>query len=1198
MSTETFRRYLEEEACLEPEQIRAVMRDGPLVVVSAGAGTGKTLTLAWRFVRLVAVDRVPLERILTITFTEKAALEMRERIRRLMDEVREAVPDFSGLMEDSLSRLDEAYISTIHAFSMRVLRECGLSVDVDPGIRLITPPEENFFWQYLERSIDREETEHLAETLFGKWRDRARDVFSSNLTSDLIDSFRAGAVRDLAASAIPIFESKNLGPDALWEWADDLPRRDAELASRLLSISIPDWRQAWRDWMELILPDAGGPGIFRSDGAKFSARAAAFMESWKTEPAEGDLPRFVMDLLGKEGLLGNLSGATGKSMKAVDGSARNTTGQGLKDYRDDRARWLRAAKWITDGFSSGETEARAQLLRIIALCWELFRSAKSKRGTLSFDDMISRAREAVEAEPSLPGRFLHVIVDEFQDTNSLQDELLSALAPPGTGTLFLVGDLQQSIYRFRHAEPGIFWRRIREAVRDDPESLVELDVTFRSRQAVMDTVNSLFRHIWSDGVARSIEKEFSPLAPPMSREWWPGRQETTIMPFELILPDSDDLTPKAKTGDLRIAAMRTLADRILEAVGSGATVWDSDGKGSFAPRPVTFRDFAVLVPSRAIYDQIEEVFIEERGIPTYFEGNRNYFGRGEVRDAVSLLEAIADPDDALAMASFLASPLSGLSPEEAALLVARSRGEGSSPGSLFEEHSPREASRFEKLRREGLAAGPSRPLTDLLEDSSVLLSYPSWKRPRVAANLRRAIDLAREYEASMGMSLAGCASYLRYMTRKGIESKEADTLGENDDMVRVMTVHSAKGLEFPVVAVTGLEQGLRTRGEGQRLVPSPHLGVVFTTLPESRRQEGDPEILGGAIHDIFETQETWEEKQRLLYVACTRARDSLILCGASQWIDGRPRARRYSWLETVTSWIESNGGKLTPTAAKEGTLPPGRPKEEVRKGERVQLPPEGDRSLEKISATAYALIRYCPFAFRMRHRQGLDISWEMPGGDSVGGADMGSLAHWILRGWDLRAETLSLYDPLREGAGLGSVLPPELRPVWADSSRRSPLFEWLEHFALSPLSERIRDARNAQREVPFRIRLDSGTLMVGVIDVIWTEGGKVFIRDYKIGQIDSAPEALYRSQLLFYALAAGKHFRGSPLDLALVSLKETAEIPIDYSGIPWDGLEKDIAEAARQGATGPFGPSLSACPSCPWRSECLPGLGQIVGDDG
>ncbi|HCP06827.1 MAG TPA: hypothetical protein DIT24_00035, partial [Synergistaceae bacterium] len=225
---------------------------------------------------------------------------------------------------------------------------------------------------------------------------------------------------------------------------------------------------------------------------------------------------------------------------------------------------------------------------------------------------------AVEAEPSLPGRFLHVIVDEFQDTNSLQDELLSALAPPGTGTLFLVGDLQQSIYRFRHAEPGIFWRRIREAVRDDPESLVELDVTFRSRQAVMDTVNSLFRHIWSDGVARSIEKEFSPLAPPMSREWWPGRQETTIMPFELILPDSDDLTPKAKTGDLRIAAMRTLADRILEAVGSGATVWDSDGKGSFAPRPVTFRDFAVLVPSRAIYDQIEEVFIEERGIPTYF----------------------------------------------------------------------------------------------------------------------------------------------------------------------------------------------------------------------------------------------------------------------------------------------------------------------------------------------------------------------------------------------------------------------------------------------------------------------------------------------------------------------------------------------------------------------------------------------------
>ncbi len=170
MSTEAFRRYLEETACLEPKQIKAVMADDPLVVVSAGAGTGKTLTLAWRFVRLVAVNRVPVDRILTITFTEKASLEMRERIRKLMEEVRDGLPEFAPLMDDPLSRLEDAYISTIHAFSMRTLTECGLSADVDPGIRVITPPEENAFWQYLERSIDRETTEILAKPSGGMAR--------------------------------------------------------------------------------------------------------------------------------------------------------------------------------------------------------------------------------------------------------------------------------------------------------------------------------------------------------------------------------------------------------------------------------------------------------------------------------------------------------------------------------------------------------------------------------------------------------------------------------------------------------------------------------------------------------------------------------------------------------------------------------------------------------------------------------------------------------------------------------------------------------------------------------------------------------------------------------------------------------------------------------------------------------------------
>ncbi len=1184
---EIFKRYLEEKARLEPEQVKAVMRDGPLVVVSAGAGTGKTLTLSWRFLRLVVVDGVPLERILTITFTEKAALEMRERIRGLLGEARDGIPAFSERAGDALSRLDEAYISTIHAFSMRILKESGLSVDVDPGIRLITPPEENSFWQRLERSMDREEMGPLAGTLSGKWRERAREVFSSRRTYDLVDAFGAGGIVGASSSAIPLFESKNLDPEALWEWAEDLPERDGELARRLREEYTPLWRRAWVDWMEDILPGAGGLERFLGDNKQFSARVADFMRTWDKEPGDEDLPRFVIDLL-DEGLLKDLRG--GKSKEDVNELALTVTGQDLGEYREDhRKAWSAAARWVTGDVSPLETEMRALLLKIIALSWELFRAAKSAGGTLSFDDMISRALQVVTAEPSLPGKFLHVIVDEFQDTNALQDDLLSALVPQGRGSLFLVGDLQQSIYRFRHAEPAIFLKRAMEAFQGDPGSLVNLDVTFRSRQAVMDAVNSLFGHVWREGVTKALESKFSRLAPPSSRDWWPKRQETTVKPFEIVIPAGEEPPAKAKIGEIRLSAMRLLADRIVGAVDSGATVWDTDGEGSFAPRPARFRDFAVLVPSRTFYDQIEQVFIDERGIPTYFEGNRNYFGRGEVRDAVRLLEALADPGDPLAMASFLASPLSGLSPGVSARLIARSRADGSDLPALLAEEHPLEASRFERLRREGLAAGPSRPLATLLEDDSALLSSEGWKRPRVAANLRRAIDLAREYEEGLGMSLAGCAGYLRDMTRRGIETREADTLGEDDDMVRVMTVHAAKGLEFPVVAVTGLELAPRTREQGVRLVASPHLGIAATALPEGWGEGGEGELLAGAIHDLFENRETLEEKQRLLYVACTRARDSLILCGASpRTEEGELRLNKHSWLETVMDWAESDGAgppEPEPPAERAARRRKAAP---APKGENISLPPEKGGALEKISATAYALLRFCPYAFRMRHRQGLDISWEMPS-DDVGGADLGSLAHWLLRRWDLRPETLSLYDPLRDGGGLGELLPADLRPVWADPAKRVPLMGWLERFASSPLAERIRNGEDTRKEVPFRVRLDNGALMVGVIDVIWREGEKTFIRDYKIGRVENAPGELYRSQLLFYALAARKHFGGSPLDLALLSLKENREIPVGKDPFSWEDLEEDIASAARQGASGPFEPSLKRCPLCPWKGECLLG---------
>jgi hypothetical protein len=222
----------------------------------------------------------------------------------------------------------------------------------------------------------------------------------------------------------------------------------------------------------------------------------------------------------------------------------------------------------------------------------------------------------------------------------------------------------------------------------------------------------------------------------------------------------------------------------------------------------------------------------------------------------------------------------------------------------------------------------------------------------------------------------------------------------------------------------------------------------------------------------------------------------------------------------------------------------------------------------------------------MRHRQGLDISWELYS-EGAGGSDLGSLAHWILRRWDLRPETLSRFDPLGEGAGLAAILPPELRPPWSDGARSGPLFDWLGRFAASPIAERIRRAECCLKELPFRIRLESGTLMVGAIDILWRENGTVFIRDFKTGKIDGSPKDLYSSQILFYSVAARRHFGNVPMDLALVSLRDTSEIRIENPGVAPEELEGDISAAAAEAVSGPFSPSRERCPVCPWKGGCF-----------
>ncbi|MFP4482841.1 MAG: PD-(D/E)XK nuclease family protein, partial [Thermovirgaceae bacterium] len=481
-----------------------------------------------------------------------------------------------------------------------------------------------------------------------------------------------------------------------------------------------------------------------------------------------------------------------------------------------------------------------------------------------------------------------------------------------------------------------------------------------------------------------------------------------------------------------------------------------------------------------------------------------------------------------------------------------------------------------------------------LEDEQTLLAFPSWKRRRVAANLRRAVDIAREYEVFMDSSLPGCAEYLEKVTARGIQAEEADVLGEQEDMIRVMTIHAAKGLEFPVVAVAGLEYSGRGGGKNASVLPSSRLGAVTSKLPLS--WEGENQPLGKKLHQVLEESESLEEQERLLYVACTRARDTLVLCGACKNTEDEPNPPKNSWLETLLSKTEESG--IPVTFVTHGETGPGfrrdGPEKEPATGPEVFLPAEDNRNMERLSATAFALFRFCPFAWRMRYRQGLDLKWESPAEDGHGGVEAGSLAHWILSRWDMEPGSLEKWCPRDgENARRGiALLPPELRPVARDRSQAERIHKWLANFALSPMARTLKRARSLQREVPFRVRLEGGPVIIGAIDALYEDEKGYHILDYKVTASGGAPDSLYEKQLAFYAVAAWKARGSAPSGLALYHLPEGRIHPLSFDYHLLESTLEGIREVSRSAARGPFNPVRKNCRACPWKGTCPAGGSQ------
>ena len=711
----------------------------------------------------------------------------------------------------------------------------------------------------------------------------------------------------------------------------------------------------------------------------------------------------------------------------------------------------------------------------------------------------------------LRARFAHVMVDELQDTNRVQFELIELVS---AGNLFMVGDAQQSIYGFRHAEVELF--QARGAALEPSGSRLSLNTNFRSRPEILAALNGAFETV--------LGEHFRPLHAGRSE---PPADEPLV---ELLIVDKGvDWEVDGLAAPWRTAEARALAARVRELT-----------DGGIAPGEI-------VVLTRASTDlRVYERALEDVGVPTYLIGGRGYWSHPQVVELVCYLRALANPRDAEALYATWCSPLCGLSLDGLVLLAAGARdelsGEDRERLAAFEQW-------FGPERRAAARIGAEELLHRAIERTDyelAVLALPGGRRR--LANVRKLMRLAREWEAQAGSDLHGFLTLIEDRVRLSDRESEAPVESEAIDAVRLMTVHRSKGLEFGVVCVADLGRGpvyrpdlIRVSRDGARLGLRLALPGTAARIPALDYNEL------GEEQAITEAQ----EERRLFYVAMTRARERLILSGAAKldtWAKGN-RGTPIDWIapafvpeiaDSPVSQLTPLGVRLTVISASDdcppaadrrpSDAPPVEPPSpvvgltpaaevwpgpEVGSGPEVRVVP--GPPVSSLSYSSLSEYERCGYRFYVERVLGLAGADETSVADAgtgeqlrPGGAQLGTAVHEALERIDFRRPA--------------PPAPAEVQGVGPAGARQ--VVSMVQAFIASETCARLARVAELRREQRFALTLGGGPLLTGVFDVLALErGAGALVVDYKSDRLDGrVPEEVvashYAEQRSIYALAA------------------------------------------------------------------------------
>jgi ATP-dependent helicase/nuclease subunit A len=1163
---------------------RAIAEDlDDTLVVEAAAGTGKTTELVNRILAVLASGRATMIEIVAVTFTERAAGELKLRLREQLEDRRAKAGDASvrERLDAALEKLEEAHVNTIHGFCADLLRERPVEAHVDPLFAVLTEPQakrhyDRAFRAWLQDAL-REPPEGLRRAL----RRTAAPSFGGGDTDGPIDRLR------------------NAGR-ALAEWRDfPAPwRRPAFARESEIDRLVADLHRL----AELTArASSRRDNLFiDTDGVRRLSRQISLEESFGGRDYDGWEARLV-DLVRDRGFSRTRKGSGYKYGKDV---TRTEVLAGREALFADLQQFRKTA----------DADLAACLQQELAGATARYQALKTAAGSLDFADLLVRARDLIRSDAEVRGhlqrKFTRMFVDEFQDTDPIQAEILLLLAaedPSATewtaattvpGKLFIVGDPKQAIYRFRGTDVATYWRVARQ-LGSSGGRVLQLRTSYRSLPAIQRFVNAAFAADMT-GDERTLQADYVPLAP--------HRTDDPSQPAIVALPVP---RPYSARGPLKASA-KAIEASLPDAVGAfiawltdeqnGWQVVEREAGGAERRVPVAARHIAVLFRRFVSFgEDITRSYvdaIEARGIPHLLVGGRAFHDREEVETIRAALAAIEWPDDELSVFATLRGSLFAI--DDQLLLEFRHRF-----GSLHPFRVPRELG-GNSGQELALTAEPTTQLTPIADALRLLQQLHRRRNYRpvadtigrllaetrahvgfilrpageqALANVLHVAELARQYEAAGGISFRGFIDELR--TASELEAAEAPILEESSDGVRLMTVHKAKGLEFPVVILADLTCRLN-RGDASRYLDA-EAGLCAMKLGGWSPHELHD-------HEVEEVARDQAEGVRLAYVAATRARDLLVVpaLGDEPWEGGwiSPLNRAvYPPLEVRRSPVR--GARCPAFRSKDTVL--------QRPNEETAAPSTVAPGAHLFVDGGYSVVWWDPgpggglnlgvktlFGVRrddlivkdvprdvIASGRGRYDRWCLARAEARAAGAAPSVAVRTAKEW---ADEQAVAEPLDVavvniaapgdaerggGAAFGALVhvvlsqapfdaPPAQLEALADVEARVLGLSDADAAAAARVAAKvlghdiIARARAAERrgacrrETPLTCRMPDGTVVEGIVDLAFEEGGAWVVVDYKSDRVLAADgEERYRRQIGFY-VSAIRQATGLPASGVLV----------------------------------------------------------------